>query len=129
MDKRRMVQETVFNGGEHERDGWPSEDAIGFLAWFQERIDRIPAEHQMTAKISLESQGGYYGEHHAHIEITYQRPETDEQFAARLAREERERAYKAIEQERRERQMIDARGALSRTKCHQKPNVRAKATT
>ena len=106
MARKKMVQETVFNGGQYESDGWPPEDAPGFIAWFQERIDRIPVEHRAAANISLESEGGYYGEHHAHIEITYLRPETDDQFAARLEREKRESLRNAAEQERRERQML-----------------------
>lgn len=68
MSQKLMVQETVFNGTSGERDGWPPEDPAGFLAWFNERIEQIPAEHRAAAKIEFSSDGGYYGEHSAHVE-------------------------------------------------------------
>ena len=77
----------MFNGSKYEGDGWPPEDPAGFLAWFQERIERIPPEHRATATIEIGTQSGYYGDSSASLEITYKREETDEQFAARLARE------------------------------------------
>ena len=89
MSKKQMVQETVFNGSQYEGDGWPPEDPAGFMAWFQEQIERIPDEHRATAKIEIGIQSCYYGDSSASLEITYQREETDEQFAARLAREEK----------------------------------------
>ena len=99
MTTKQEVQETIFNGSRHEGDGWPPEDPAGFVAWFQERIDRIPAEYRSTATIELDTQSGYYGDSSVSIEITYRRPETDEQFAARLARDEAQKRSR-MEQDR-----------------------------
>ncbi len=90
MSKKQMVQETVFNG-ESFCDEWPPEDPKGFMAWFQAQINKIPPEHRDKAVIEIGTQSGYYGDSSANIEITYLRPETDEQFASRLQREERDR--------------------------------------
>lgn len=91
MRKKQEVQETIFNGSRYEGDGWPPEDPAGFLEWFQERISRIPAEYLANATVEIGTQSGYYGDSTACIEITYRRPETDEQYAARLARDEAQR--------------------------------------
>lgn len=103
MSKKQMVQETVHNGGEYGGNGWPPEDPAGFMAWFQDRIDRIPAEHRQGAKIEFSSEGGYYGDHTPHIEITYMRPETDEQFASRVQRETQLAEFRARHKEQQER--------------------------
>lgn len=87
MDIKRMVQVTVFNNSRHAGDGWPPEDPAGFMAWFAAKIAEIPSEYRKAARIALGSQSEYYGDHTANIEITYQRPETDEQQVSRLARE------------------------------------------
>ena len=99
MAKKQEVQETVFNSSRYEGAGWPPEDPAGFVAWFQERIERIPAEYRATATIELGTQSGYYGDSSVSIEITYRRPETDEQFAARLAHDEAQNRSRT-EQER-----------------------------
>ena len=106
MGKRKMVQETVYNGGEYDNNGWPPEDPAGFMAWFKDRIDLIPVEHRQNAKIEVSSESGYYDSHTPHIEITYQRPETDGQFASRLKREEQEAKLQASNKEQHERQTL-----------------------
>jgi hypothetical protein len=98
MSKKQQVQVTVFNGSQYESDGWPPEDPAGFMAWFQERIERIPPEHRATAKIEIGTQSGYYGDSTANLEITYARDETDEQFAARLQREENDRQRRVAQE-------------------------------
>jgi GGDEF domain-containing protein len=100
---KKMVQETVYNGGPYDSNGWPPEDPAGFMAWFQDRINQIPEEHRAKATIEFSSEGGYYGEHSAHIEITYMRPETDEQYQSRLRREADEARQKARLRESQER--------------------------
>ena len=112
MGKKQQVQETVFNGSRDEGEGWPPEDPAGFSAWFQERIERIPPEHRAKAKIEISSQGGYYGEHTGCIEITYLREETDEQFAARLKREEEQRQQLVAQEKRMLVALLAKHGAL-----------------
>lgn len=108
MSKKQLVQETVHNGGEYDDNGWPPKDPAGFMAWFQERIDRIPAEHRQNAKIDFSSEGGYYGEHSPHIEITYLRPETDDQFSSRAQREAQQAEIDARRKEQQERATLAA---------------------
>jgi len=105
---KKMVQETVHNGGPYDGNGWPPEEPAGFMAWFQERIDSIPPEFRPQAKIEFASEGGYYGDHSPHIEITYLRPETDEQYASRLQREAHEARARAQMQEHQERAALAA---------------------
>lgn len=59
MSDKKIVQETIFNGSQYESDGWPPEDPVGFMAWFQARIERIPIEHRAEAKIEISTQSGY----------------------------------------------------------------------
>lgn len=98
MSKKQMVQETVFNGSQYEGDGWPPEDPAGFMAWFQERIERIPPEHRARATIEIRTQSGYYGDSSASLEITYKREETDEQFDSRLERERQARQQREAQE-------------------------------
>jgi hypothetical protein len=72
----------VFYGGRYDGD-WPSEDAAGFLAWFQDKIAEVPAEHRGAIRIELSSESGYEDSHYASIEITYTRLETPEEVADR----------------------------------------------
>jgi hypothetical protein len=65
---------------------WPPEDPAGFLAWWQDWIEQIPEEYRLRACIKIDSQGGYDGEHHACLEISYERPETGEKRLDRLHR-------------------------------------------
>lgn len=108
MSKKQMVQETVHDGGEYDSNGWPPEDPARFMAWFQERIDRIPAEHRQNAKIEFSSEGDYCGGHSPHIEITYLRPETDDQFASRVQREAQQAEFDARRKEHHERATLAA---------------------
>lgn len=105
---KEVVQETVHNGGPYDNNGWPPEDPAGFMAWFQERIDSIPPEYRSAAKIEFTTESGYYGDSSAHIEITYLRPETDEQYASRLQREAENAAAQAAAQVLQERRALVA---------------------
>jgi hypothetical protein len=100
MDKRQQVQEIIFYGSKFGGDGWPPEDPAGFMAWFQECIDRIPRAHRATARIEIGAQSEYYGESAANIEITYMRDETDDQFSARLQRDKAHQQRKIAEEKR-----------------------------
>ena len=67
---------------------WPPVDAERTVAWFQEKLESIPAEFRHTAKIEFESASGYEGDHYARIVITYMRPETAQESAERNARDD-----------------------------------------
>lgn len=105
---KEMVQETLHNGAPYDGNGWPPEDPAGFMAWFQERIDQIPPEFRAAARIEISCESSYYDSSIAHIEITYMRPETDEQYSSRLQREAKAAANAARVQEQNERAALAA---------------------
>jgi hypothetical protein len=109
---KQKVQETVFNGSKYEGDGWPPEDPAGFMAWFQECMERIPPEHRASAKIEIGAQSGYYGDSSAKLEITYTRDETDEQCAARLRRDELAHLNREAQEKALLAQLLKKHGAL-----------------
>lgn len=84
---------------------WPPEDAAGFIAWFQTKLDTIPAEHRASATIEIDSNSSWEDSHYAEIDIRYSRLETPAEVAARLAeakgrqaaeQEAERRAYEAL---------------------------------
>lgn len=79
---------TVFDHERHDGE-WPPEDARACLDWFSAKVESIPAEFRETARIEFDSQSGYEGCHYAKITITYQRPETAEEIAARKGENQR----------------------------------------
>ena len=77
----------VFKKEQYDGE-WPEENAIKFLAWFEEKINSIPKEFKDSAKVELEAVSSYGGCAYASIEIYYYRPETDEEEIARKAKEQ-----------------------------------------
>jgi hypothetical protein len=91
MKQEKQISKTI-----EQYDGeWPPEDAAGFMAWFQKRLDDVPPEHRATARIDLDSTSRYDSSY-ATIEFSYTRMETDEEEAEReqqaAAQAERHRA-------------------------------------
>ena len=74
MKQQKYIRKTL----EQYDSEWPPEDAAGLMAWFQERINEVPLEHQETLRIELGSDNNC-----TTIEIIYARMETDEEEAAR----------------------------------------------
>lgn len=72
---------------------------VSVIEWLQDVLDDVPAEYRDSVRIEIDSVGGYEGEHHTEVTIYYDRPETEEEHAARSAAEKRMRA----EMEKRER--------------------------
>jgi hypothetical protein len=72
-------------------------------AWIDVLLEKIPAEFRDSAKMEIDSVGGYEGEHHAEVTVTYERPETAKETEARKAEE----AATREEQEARERRMYE----------------------
>lgn len=101
MEVRVSVFETpIFN---RDRD-WPPDDLVGFIAWFQGKLDEIPEQFRGAARVDL-STDYEEGDCYVDLSIYYDRPETEEEIDARQKKEwSRNRARdKAIEaSERRE---------------------------
>jgi hypothetical protein len=81
------------------KDDYGADDLRDFIAFFQGLLAKVPVELVSSAKVEIESYCEYDSSR-AQITVYYERPETDEEMAARLserlaakAREaERERA-------------------------------------
>ena len=82
---KKQMRITVFDKEQYD-DEWPPEDAARCVAWFADKLEAIPSEHRAKAKIEIDSVGCYES-HHGHIEIYYDRQETDDEMAAREAEE------------------------------------------
>jgi len=88
---RREVRVTVYDGEEFSHGGdWPPGNLAEAIAWLQERLDSVPPEYRDVVKVDFDSVSDGYGGHEAGIKIHYIRPETDEEMAARQARERRD---------------------------------------
>ena len=83
---RQQKRVTVFDQEQHDGE-WPPTDATEFAAWFAGKLGEIPGEYMASAKIEIDSAGGYEGSHYGHIEIYYDRPETDDEMTSREAGE------------------------------------------
>lgn len=93
----KQMRVVVFDKEEYDGE-WPPTDATECVAWFVGKLDMIPKEYRGAAKIEFDSVGGYEGSHYAHIDISYVRPETDNETKAREAEEQRlQEAQKAHE--------------------------------
>lgn len=99
MKQTKYISKTVL---EHEGD-WPPEDAAGALAWFQTKLDDVPQEFRGTVRIVIGATENY-GSGYATIEISYARPETDDEKAER----ERQAAYRANNTQAQELRMLAA---------------------
>jgi hypothetical protein len=98
MNTKRNICIEVYRGQLHDGNEWPPEDAREFLAWLTKKIENIPPEFLGTAKVEIGSVIEYDSDY-ATITISYTRPETDDEFAARRDLEDRQRSYET-EQER-----------------------------
>lgn len=81
---RRQKQVVVVNAEQYDPD-FPPTPLLEFQAWLEAMIEDIPEEYRGTATVEFDSAGSYYDSHYAKVEISYYRPETDEEWAARRA--------------------------------------------
>lgn len=94
----RQQKQVVLFDEEQYGGGWPPRNATEYIAWFTEKLECIPAEYRATASIDIDSVSSYEDSHYARIQITYIRPETDEEVVIREAQEQaREAARKAFD--------------------------------
>lgn len=97
---RRSKTVTVVNQGEHDGGSFDfgEEYTNGSLAKVLASLTAIrasiPAAYRAKARCGIDSEGGYEGSHHARIEVSYERPETDDEVVARLTDEETDDAIK-----------------------------------
>lgn len=99
MSTKQKVQKVVFRDAVDDDEG-PPQDLVGFIKWFQDKLDGIPEEHRAETKAVLGVQSAFYGEYVPHIEITYLLDETDEQFNSRLKREEHQKQVRVHQEMR-----------------------------
>ena len=109
IDALQLRQEkriTVVSAEQYD-PGFPPSPLLEFAAWLGAIIEEIPEEYRATAQIEIDSVGSYYDSHYGQVEVTYRRPETDEEWEARKqdvmsrvrAAEDQERcAYEALKQ-------------------------------
>lgn len=80
---QERYDEGPFSFGASYTDGSLSEVIDSLIAI----RDSIPAEYRSAARCEIDSESGYEGSHYASIEVTYERPETDEEVTRRLHQE------------------------------------------
>lgn len=105
------VTKNVFETPLSGRDDWPPEDLVGFIAWFQDKLDMIPTQHRHTASVYLEV-GLIFGEPKIDLSIYYDSPETQEEKDSRLKRDierQKERQKQIEANERREYDRLKAK--------------------
>lgn len=86
----------------NRRKDWPPDDLVGFVAWFQGKLQTVPEQYRSAVHIGLD----------VGLSIYYDRPETGDEMAARLEseRERREHRQEQIEaNERREYERLKAK--------------------
>ena len=64
--------------------GWPTRNTpsllVDVIAWFSNKLAEIPEQYRADARCEIDAVSGYEGESYAHIEISYERPETDKEM-------------------------------------------------
>lgn len=81
---KRMVTVKLLEAEKYD-SGFPPEGVIEFSEWLGALMAQVPAEHAGTAKLEIDSIGSYENSHYATVCFMYDRPETDEEEAVRLA--------------------------------------------
>lgn len=79
MNVRVNVFETP---GFNRRKDWPPDDLVGFIAWFQKKLDCVSEPYKQEVNIDLEPDGDRLD-----LSIYYYRPETEEEVKARQEKE------------------------------------------
>ena len=83
---------------------YPPENALAFQAWLTEVLAEVPEDYRADAKVEFGAEEGYEaGYFDCTMKFYYTRPETEEEFAARVY----EHAMVFVRQEARERQQFE----------------------
>ena len=107
MNTRQIIKVKVFSQESYDEE-WPPENAMEYLAWFAAKIASIPEEYRASAKVEIDSVSSYENSSYATIKITYTRPETDAEWAGRVA-ENDARERRQAERERKEFERLRAK--------------------
>jgi hypothetical protein len=77
---------TVFQAEEYD-SGFPDYKAtlLSVIELLQDKLEEIPEQYRGMATCEISSRNGYEGSTYATIEISYTRPETDEEVEQRIA--------------------------------------------
>lgn len=102
MTKRQNVkvcihQQSVY-GSLVDDSKFEADTLKELIEWLGEKLDEVPDEYKDSAKLEIESVGGYEGEHHAEVEIFYSRPETDVEMSARVAEDLRRAEHRTAQE-------------------------------
>lgn len=89
MTKRQTKRIHVVEERSDERK-WPPTNALACIGWFQSMLAQVPAEYRDKAVVEISGHESY-GDGYARIEMYFDRPETDEEMAARIEHEDRNR--------------------------------------
>ncbi|WP_029581915.1 hypothetical protein [Bradyrhizobium sp. URHD0069] len=87
--KVSVVQKDIF-GSLIADNKYDDDTVVEVIEWLRGLLEVVPPEYRASARVDLDSVGGYEGEHHSEIEVYYERPETDEEMRAR---EDKTRQY------------------------------------
>ena len=75
---------TVVEAEQYD-EGFPSANLLSFHAWLQSHLASIPPEYQGGAEICFGCRESYGDSLYVTVSISYERPETPEEVAERVA--------------------------------------------
>lgn len=78
---------------------WPPSDLVGAVAWLQAFLDKVPEEWRANVSFEIGSVGSWEDTHYPTIRIGWWRPETDDEWAARVATRRAEEANDKAQRE------------------------------
>lgn len=108
MSERKTITVKVF-----ESESWPVENTYSpgslkaFSAWLAEITEKIPPEYRDEACLEVNATS-FYDSPYVEIEVSYARPETDDEMKTRLHHEKEQARARAQHQERQERELLAA---------------------
>ncbi len=106
-DTRQIKQVMVVDAEQYD-PGFPPSPLPAFQEWLGEIVEQIPEEFRETATIEFSSTSSYYDSHYGNVEVSYSRPETDEEWAERKAGVDEMLALLKVQQEAQERATLVA---------------------
>lgn len=83
--KRRTKKVVVHDASQYDGDFIPS-NFTEALSWLQEKLVSIPKEHRALAILGIDSYSEYDSSY-VRVEISFERPETDDEMSARIENE------------------------------------------
>lgn len=76
---------------------WPPRNLAEFVTWASQKLTEIPEQYRSQAAIEIDARLDY-DDAEARIEITYKRPETDDERRTRLADEANRQHARSFEE-------------------------------